>query len=112
MSTRGQTEFALWLMPDDLTKRRVQPVIQTLAKTYDAPSFDAHVTVYAGPSNDAEMKAIVAAVSGFLPVRLAAEKLNHTNAYTKTLFVQFGESENLRSMFESAKAAAEPRRSG
>ena len=61
------------------------------------------MTVYCGPSTDAEARAVARMIAKqFSPIELTADRLCHTERYTKTLFVQFQESAAVRQMFETA----------
>ena len=76
-----------------------------LAASLDAVEFEPHVTVFCGPSTDAEARAVARRIARqFSPIELTADRLDHTERYTKTLFVQFQESAAVRQMFETAAA--------
>jgi 2'-5' RNA ligase len=105
-----RTAFTLWLMPVAPLKDELREVIRCLAEAYDAPLFEPHVTLYAGPSNREEMGAIVkSAAQHFGSIELTLEKLGHTTQYTKTLFIQFAASADLSGMFgDVKKGTAQP----
>ncbi len=84
------TEFALWLTPCEPLRTLLHSTISLLAARFDAVEFEPHVTVFCGPSTDAEARAIARQVARqFSPIELTAAGLNHTEHYTKALFVQF-----------------------
>ena len=67
--------------------------------------FEPHRTVYCGPSTGAEARAVAQMIAKqFSPIELRADRLCHTERYTKTLFVQFQESTAARQMFDVAAA--------
>jgi 2'-5' RNA ligase len=95
------TEFTLWLTPCEPLRSRLHSIIRHLAASLDAVEFEPHVTVYCGPSTDAEARAAAQMVAEqFSPIELTADRLCHTERYTKTLFVQFEESATARQMFD------------
>ena len=98
-----------WIEPAEPLKQSLAAVIQKLATDYDAVDFIPHVTLHACPQ--AESTCIAAArqiAAQFKPFELTAEKIDHTDIFTKTLFVQFRESETLRRMHDIARAQAPP----
>ena len=99
------TEFTLWLTPCEPARTLLRSTISQLAARFDAVEFEPHVTVFCGPSTDAEARGVARQVARqFSPIELTAAGLNHTEHYTKTLFVQFQESSCLRRIFETAAA--------
>ena len=99
------TEFTLWLMPHEPLRTTLHALIRRLAADFDAVEFEPHVTVFCGPSTDDECRAIVHLIAGqFAPVELIAGRLDHSELYTKTLFVQFHESVVLRRIFQTVTA--------
>ena len=74
-----------------------------MSEQFDAVEFEPHVTLHSAPSDDAEARAIVARISRqFPPIHLIPNGLEHTEIYTKTLFMQFDESIVARQMSEIA----------
>lgn len=100
----SHTEHSLWLLPAEPLKSRLRCIISELAKTYGAVDFDPHVTISCGLSKDDETQVIMRHIaSQFSIVDLTFLKLDCTNNYTKTLFVQFQESDVVRRMSDAAK---------
>jgi 2'-5' RNA ligase len=99
------TEFTLWLTPGEPHRTLLRSTISQLAARFDAVEFEPHVTVFCGPSTDAEARAVARRVARqFSPIELTAAWLDHTEQYTKTLFVQFQESSGLQRILETAAA--------
>ena len=97
------TEFTLWLTPREPLRSALRSIIRELATTLDAVAFEPHVTVFCGPSTAPAARAVADRIAKqFAPIELTASQLDHTERYTKTLFVQFQESAVLRQMFEMA----------
>src|SRR3974390_1605721 len=93
------TEFTLWLTPGEPHRTLLRSTISQLAARFDAVEFEPHVTVFCGPSPDAEARAgarMIARQSP--PIELTADRLCQTERYTKTLFVQFQESAAVQRM--------------
>lgn len=98
------TEYTLWLTPSEPLRTSLRSIISKLCAQLDATEFEPHVTVFSGPSTDAEALAVAGRIAArFPPMALAARHLGHSGVYTKTLFVQFQESALLWEMFETAK---------
>jgi 2'-5' RNA ligase len=99
------TELSLWLTPREPLRSVLRATIRELAVQYDAVEFEPHVTVFCGPSTDDESRAIVRRIAGqFPPVELTGDRLDHSELYTKTLFVQFRHSAVLWQVFRTAAA--------
>ena len=90
MATR--TEFTLWLTPREPLRSLLRSTIRQLAARFDAVEFEPHVTVFSAPSTDIEARAVARRIAAqFSPIELTADCLDHSESYTKTLFVQFQE---------------------
>lgn len=99
------TEFTLWLTPCEPLRATLRSIIHRLAASLDAVEFEPHLTVYCGPSTHAEARAVASLIARqFSPIELTADRLCHTERYTKTLFVQFQETAAVRQIFEVAAA--------
>ncbi len=74
-----------------------------MAASLDAVDFEPHVTLFCGPGVDTEARAVAEFIANrFTPIELTPNRLDHTEQYTKTLFLQFEESAVARQMFEVA----------
>jgi 2'-5' RNA ligase len=103
----ADTEFTLWLMPSEPQRSALRSTIHRLAARLDAIEFEPHVTVFCGPSTDAEAGAVVDRIAKqFAHIELTADHLDHTERYTKALFVRFRPSDVLWQIFEMAKSYA------
>ena len=98
------TEHSFWLLPAEPHKGQLRSIVQQLAKKYDAIDFEPHVTISCGPSDDDQTHIIARGVARlYSHVELIPVKLEHTSEYTKTLFIQFQESEVVRRMSDAIK---------
>ena len=84
-----QTVIAYWLIPSEPARSLFQRIINDLARRYDAPSFEPHVTVYVGADRaDAAVKALGKAVGECTLVRQTPLGIDHSDEFIKTLFVR------------------------
>src|SRR5262249_12084539 len=70
--------------------------IRNLAEEFGAPEFDPHVTIWAGPSDRNKVLAATSDIPaqwGSLDLRM--RKLDQSDLYTKTFFIQFDHSDAL-----------------
>lgn len=99
-------EFTLWLTPSEPLSSLLRTTIRQVAAQFGAIDFEPHVTVFCGPSTDSEAREAARRIGGqFAPVELDAVRLDHSELFTKTLFVQFEESAVLKRIFETAAAS-------
>jgi 2'-5' RNA ligase len=102
----AHTEFTLWLTPSEPLGSLLRSTIRRLAAQLDAAEFEPHVTVYCGPSSDEEARDVARRIAmRFAPIELTADRLDHSERFTKTFFVQFQVSARARQMSETAAAA-------
>ncbi len=99
-------EFTLWLTPSAPLCSLLRTTICQLAAQFEAVDFEPHVTLFCGPSTESEAREAARRIGGqFAPVELDAVTLDHSELFTKTLFVQFEESAVLKRIFETAAAS-------
>jgi 2'-5' RNA ligase len=99
--------IAYWLIPSDPAHRFFQGIINDLARRYDAPLFEPHVTIHVGePCADLAETALAHAAGNRKPIRLKPLEIDQSEEFIKTLFVQFGLSAELREMNETVRQAA------
>jgi Cyclic phosphodiesterase-like protein len=98
------TWHSFWLLPAEPLKEQLRSIVQQLAKEYDAIDFEPHVTIYCGPSDDDQTRTIAHEVASlYSHLELIPVKLEHTSEYTKTLFIQFQESDIVCRMSDAIK---------
>ena len=87
------TAFTLWLIPCKPLRTTLHALIRRLAADLDAVEFEPHVTLFCGPSNKSESLATARAIGAqFPPLELSVDRLDYTDHFTRTLFVQFADS--------------------
>ena len=102
-----QTVIAYWLIPSEPAHSFFQRIITDLARRYDAPVFEAHVTIHVGADcADAVENALGDAARKSKVIALTPRGLNESDEFIKTLFVQFPMSAELREINHIIREAA------
>lgn len=92
-----QTIIAYWLIPSEPARSFFRRIIDDLARRYDAPFFEPHVTIHvAADHRNAAENALSEGTNEL--VRLVPLAIDHSDKFIKTLFVQFATSAELRKM--------------
>ena len=85
---------AYWLVPAKSYAEFFRKVIGVLAKEFDAPLFEPHLTLWVAPQDRQAARQILRQVHR-LPIRLKISGVSSSSKFTKTLFVQFKSSRAL-----------------
>ena len=94
-------------MPSEPVRGFFQEIINDLARRYDAPVFEPHVTVHVGTDQtDAAQKALREAARQCKLIRLTPFGVDQSDEFIKTVFVQFVVSTELRQINDTIRAAA------
>jgi 2'-5' RNA ligase len=94
-------------MPREPAYGCFQQIVNDLARRYDAPVFEPHVTVHVGADHaDAAKEAIAGAARECTPITLTPIGIHKSEKFVKTLFVQFAASAKLRRLNEIIRNAA------
>ena len=102
-----QTVIAYWLIPSEPAHSFFQRMINDLARRCDAPIFEPHVTIHVGADRaDAAKNALGAAARECKLIGLEPLGIDQSDAFIKTLFMQFAASEELSKMIEIIRKAA------
>jgi 2'-5' RNA ligase len=105
MSGRKDVAYSVWLMLAQPSQEQFRTVVADLAKAYDAPLFDPHVTLFVGFEGEREGREILASLAAAArPIMLNPVGLRSTELFHKTLFVQFesnAAAESIRAGCES-----------
>jgi hypothetical protein len=100
--------IAYWLIPAAPAHRFFQRLIEDLARRYDAPLFEPHVTIHVGANYpDAAEKALSRTAREWQPIHLKAVRIGHSDEFIKTLFVQFAPNRKLRQLNAIIRNAAQ-----
>jgi len=91
--------LAFWLLPAEPAQTHFQNVIRELAARFDAPVFKPHLTFYVTtPQNEDANDLLRRALAGAKPFRLLIESVRHSEAFTKSLFIQFTQDSALNEL--------------
>ena len=102
--------IAYWLIPAEPAHRFFQDLINDLARRYNAPVFEPHVTIYVGAdSTDAVDTTLSKAARDCEAIVLQALEVSHSDEFIKTLFVEFGLNSKLRQLNQVIRNAAQNR---
>src|SRR6266513_1174723 len=103
-----RTVIAYWLIPAEPARSFFQGVIDDLARRYDAPGFEPHVTVHVGSNRaDAVERAVSVAAHACKLIKLKTLEIGHSSEFIKTLFAQFALNTELRQLNEIIRGAAQ-----
>lgn len=99
-----RTVIAYWLIPAKPAQSFFQGLINDLARRYDAPLFEPHVTVHVGANRaDSAESALSQAARVCKLIKLKALKIGHSSEFIKTLFVKFALNTELRQLNETIR---------
>ena len=102
--------IAYWLIPAEPAHRFFQHLINDLARRYDAPVFEPHVTICVGAdSTDAVDTTFSKAARDCEAIVLRALEVSHSDEFIKTLFVEFRLNSKLRQLNQLIRSAAQNR---
>ena len=96
-----------WLIPAEPARSHFVAMIHDLAARFDAPVFEPHVTVYVTPAEGENAVALLErGLAESHPYRLSITGFDFSDKFTKTLFVQFAEDEELKAVTARFRAAS------
>jgi 2'-5' RNA ligase len=102
------TVIAYWLIPSEPACSFFQRIINDLARRYDAPVFEPHVTIHvAADRADAAKNALGDAARECKLIWLTPLGIDQSDEFTKTLFVRFAMSAELRQTNDIIRQAAD-----
>jgi putative hydrolase of the HAD superfamily len=90
--------LVFWLMPAADAQIVFSGMINELAARFDAPAFEPHVTICGADVAEVEATKILREVPAREPIALEVSGVEFSEKYTKSLFVQFRPSPELRSL--------------
>ena len=105
---RTHTAIAYWVTPAEPAHSFLENMICDLARRYDAPVFEPHVTIHVASNHvEAAEKATLQAAFGCEPVDLKLLDVRHSDEFTKTLFVQLALNKELQRLNEIIRSNAQ-----
>ena len=100
--------IAYWLIPAEPAHSFFQGAINDLARRYEAPLFEPHVTIHVGANHiDAAEHALSKAARECQSVTVKALGIDYSDEFIKTLFVQFALNTKLQQLNAIVRSAAE-----
>ena len=99
-----------WLIPVEEDGDVLQTIIDDLAARFEAPSFPAHLTLFAGPSfsNEKPRRVLDSLTPDLVPKDLAVTCLEFSDRYTMTLFLRCQTVPQLISLHQTIRTNAPP----
>lgn len=102
-----RTVIAYWLISTEPAYSCFQGIINNLARRYDAPVFEPHLTIHVGADRaDAAKHALAHAAYKCTQIRLKPTRIDQSEEFTKTLLVEFAMTAELRQINEVIRNAA------
>lgn len=99
--------IAYWLVPTEPARSELVSLIGSLARKYNAPVFEPHLTLYASDDDEVLIKRVVMGVAATTrPITLTIERIDHSEEFTKTLFIQFARSAEAQWLSDVFRAAS------
>lgn len=96
-----------WLIPAEPARRFLAATIAELAARFDAPLFEPHVTLYATQTGHEDPAHVLTrALADCQSFRLSAQDIQHSDEFTKTVFVQFAPSPPLANLSRTLRQAS------
>jgi hypothetical protein len=103
-----RTVIAYWLIPSEPAHSFFQRIINDLARRYDAPVFEPHVTLHVGANRaNGAKNALGDAARECKLIGLTPLGIDQSDEFIKTLFVQFAMSEELGKINDIIRQAAD-----
>ena len=103
-----QTVIAFWLIPAEPAHSLFQGIINDLARRFDAPVFEPHVTIHVGADRaDLAETTLEHVAHECTEISLTPLGIDQSDEFVKTLFVQFESNAELRQMNEIIRNAAQ-----
>jgi len=103
-----QIVIAYWLIPSEPARSYFQSLISDFAQRYDAPEFEPHATVHVGANcTDAVEGVLSKVVRSCERIVLHTLKVGGSSEFTKTLFVPFAVTTQLRQLHQNIRTAAQ-----
>jgi 2'-5' RNA ligase len=102
-----QIVIAYWLIPAEPARSFFQGAIDDLARRYDAPVFEPHVTVHVGVNCTDKVDGVLSnGARGCERIVLQVLEVSGSSEFVKTLFVQFAVTTQLQQLNHSIRTAA------
>jgi 2'-5' RNA ligase len=95
--------YSIWLVPSPSDQKYLSKIILYLSKTYGAPAFIPHITLYGGITSLKSAKEAVLMCKQFLPMQLNAAKVRSSSYLWKTVYVEMGNGIKLSNLHKTLR---------
>jgi 2'-5' RNA ligase len=96
-----------WLIPAEPARTHLRSLIRDLARRFDAPVFEPHVTLYVTESGNENSAGVLRETFCHItPPCLSITAINYSDEFTKTLFVEFRPDELLSGLSKKLRAGS------
>jgi Cyclic phosphodiesterase-like protein len=106
-SSMKKAAIAYWLIPAEPARSFFERTIVDLARRYNAPVFEPHMTIHVGLDRVEAEEVIAKASGGCRPVQAKVLKVCQSGEFIKTLFVQFALDRKLQQLNKMIRDAAQ-----
>ena len=93
--------YSIWVTPSEKDKQYLLNIIQELSNTYNTCEFQPHCTLWS--KVDLPLKNLIPVVKssfkGIAPFIVKVKKIDHSQLYDKTLFIQLHNHKSLNQHF-------------
>jgi hypothetical protein len=97
-----------WLIPAEPERELFRELIRILAKQFDAPRFEPHLTLLVAAEDRQISKQIIAQTDASL-IQLRLQEISFSSKFTKTLFMRFKSNDALKKLIVDLRCAAKSR---
>jgi hypothetical protein len=102
--------IAYWLLPESAARKVFAENIRELARRFETPVFAPHVSVFIAPEDTRHPTEVLREL-GAITIELTIHRIQFSEQFTKTLFVQFEQSVPLQELGDRIwKASGAPER--
>ena len=103
-----RTAIAYWLIPVEPARGSLEKVIVDLARRYNGPVFEPHLTVHVEADGAESSEKIISKVACHRePIELEVLDVHHSDEFTKTLFVRLAPNTKLQQLHDMIRNAAQ-----
>ncbi len=93
LKIENRSATVYWLVPAEPYRKLFREIIRILAKQFDAPRFEPHVTLFLAQDRHRSKTALSRRSAA--PIRLRIRGIGFSSEFTKTLFVRFAPRKSL-----------------
>lgn len=95
--------YSIWVEPTAKDAKYLIQIICKLAKKYDSPTFNPHITVYSGVQNVSTAKSAVRNCVNMKKFTVEATDLEFSDNLWKTVFINVKENQELKQIHNTIK---------